>query len=281
MQIASIALGTMTITVELPDPDAEVIHNVRWGEVYAFPSPAYWAYQVLARRLEDKPIRYRLGTTLRQELGACLLGGHGIPASVGLAAFEHLRTRGAFEGPTPLAETLTDWLSEPLNVDGRLTRYRFAKQKGRYLFEALSRMEKERAPLDTGRGLREWLLGCPGVGYKTASWVSRNWLDANDVAILDIHVLRAGVFAGFFDPSLTVERDYLELENQFLAFSQGLGVHASELDAVIWYVMMSSPRTVQSIVDRLPDGMREAKYMPSRTRPHKRDTNATQLSLLG
>ncbi|MDZ3993341.1 hypothetical protein PspTeo4_24872 [Pseudomonas sp. Teo4] len=52
-------------------------------------------------------------------------------------------------------------------------------------------------PLHSGRALRDWLLELPGIGYKTASWVARNWLDADDVAILDIHILRAGAWQVF------------------------------------------------------------------------------------
>jgi len=271
----------MSLSLELPDPEARVLDDVRWGEVYAFPTPAYWAYQVVARRLEATSIRYKLGSTLRQEVGACLLGGHGIPAQVGLVAFESLRSRGAFDDQTPSEADFVEWLSEPLNVDGRAVRYRFAKQKARYLAGALSRLETCPAPTQSGRALRDWLLASPGIGYKTASWIARNWLEADDVAILDIHILRAGVFAGFFDPSMTVERDYLALEQRFLAFSQGLGVKASELDAVIWYTMMSSPRTVQSIVDGLPETMRKAKFMPLRSRTHDGHADAHQISLLG
>lgn len=52
----------------------------------------------------------------------------------------------------------------------------------------------------------------------------------------------------FFQERLTVERHYLELEEQFLQFSLGLGVRASELDALIWLEMMSSPATVHGIL---------------------------------
>ncbi|WP_424681014.1 8-oxoguanine DNA glycosylase [Frateuria sp. YIM B11624] len=281
MQIASVDLGSMAINVELPDPDTTVMDNVRWGEVYAFPTPAYWAYQVIARRLVSSPVRYRLGASLREEFGACVLGGHGIPASVGLAAFEHLRSSGAFATTSPSEETLLRLLSEPLKVGERYVRYRFARQKASYLAKGLARLEGEDAPLSSGRVLRDWLLESPGVGYKTASWIARNWLDADDVAILDIHILRAGVLAGFFGSKMTVERDYIAMEQLFLMFSRGLGVRPSELDAVMWYDMMSAPRAVQDIVDRLPAEFRSAKFMPSRTRANKRRADTAQLSLIG
>jgi thermostable 8-oxoguanine DNA glycosylase len=271
----------MAVSVELPDPDIEVMDSVPWGQVNAFPTPAFWAYQVVARRLEARPIRYKLGSTLREEVGACLLGGHGIPASVGLAAFEHLRGKGAFAGSAPDDATLTQWLSEPLAVGGRQIRYRFARQKAGYLARSLVRLDTEDAPTSSGRALRDWLLASPGIGHKTASWIARNWMDADDVAILDIHILRAGVLAGVFAPSMTVERDYMAMEQRFIAFSQGLGVRASELDAVIWYIMMSAPGIVKGIVDRLPEEYRSAKFMPSRPRAHNRGADTAQLTLLG
>jgi thermostable 8-oxoguanine DNA glycosylase len=244
-------LGTATVQIELPGPDQEVIPGVVWGPIEAFPTPAYWAYQVLARRAQGTQIKSRLGTTLREEVGACLLGGHGIPASVGLAAFESLRTRGAFAGAGHDEDTLFEWLSEPLQVGERSVRYRFARQKAKYLAAATAKINDEPAPTTTGRLLRDWLLHIPGIGFKTASWIARNWLDADDVAILDIHLLRAGLLAGFFPRDLTVERHYLQLESMFLAFSEGLGVRASELDAVIWWEMMSSASTVSRIFEDL------------------------------
>lgn len=60
------------------------------------------------------------------------------------------------------------------------------------------------------------------------------------MAILDIHILRAGFLGKFFDTKLTVERRYLELQYQFFIFSKGLGVRASELDFLMWLQMMSS-----------------------------------------
>lgn len=279
MQRAYVMLESMAVSVDLPPPETEVMPNVHWGRVEAFPSPAYWVYQVIARRIEARSINYRLGRTLREEVGACLLGGHGIPARIGLLAFEHLKAKGAFEASSPDEATMRDWLSEPIEVDGKRIRYRFAAQKARYLAAALQRLTAESSPQSSGRELRDWLLGIPGIGFKTASWIARNWLDADDVAILDIHILRAGVLAKFLDAELTVERHYLELEQQFLAFSKALGVRASELDAVIWREMMASPRTVATALESLPEGKFKQKHAISRFRPKDRDTDSLQLAL--
>lgn len=277
MQCGAIFLERAVFNIEFPAPDTEVLPGVPWGPIEAFPTPAYWAYQVYARRLQSNRIDYKLGATLKEEVGACLLGGHGIPASVGLAAFHHVKRKGAFSDAPPSEEVLLEWLYEPLSVDGRSIRYRFAKQKARYLAAALQKLHSEDPPLDSGKALRNWLLAIPGIGYKTASWVARNWLDADDVAILDIHILRAGLLGKFFQENLTVERHYLELEEQFLRFSEALGVRASELDALIWLEMMSSQRTIHSIL-----GMGQTS--PKRgtpSRPKKRQAHTNQLTLIG
>lgn len=281
MQRAFVMLESMAVSVDLPPPEQEVLPGVTWGLVEAFPSPAYWAYQVMARRIEARSIKYRLGRTLREEVGACLLGGHGIPARIGLLAFEHLKAKGAFDASSPSEPTLREWLSEPINVDGRSIRYRFAAQKARYLAAALARLATESTPMHSGRALRDWLTGIPGVGFKTASWIARNWLDADDVAILDIHIQRAGVLAKFLDAELTVERHYLALEQQFLDFSKALGVRASELDAVIWWEMMGSPRSVARALEALPESKFKQRHSTLRPPTKDRHTDALQLALIG
>lgn len=281
MQRACVMLDATTVQIQLPAPDAEVVPGVAWGAVDAFPTPAYWTYQVLARRIQGAPIKYRLGTTLAEEVGACLLGGHGIPARIGLVAFEHLKRKGAFNETVPTETDLLAWLTEPMTVDGRLVHYRFAAQKARYLAAALKALTNAAAPVGNGRALRDWLMALPGIGPKTASWIARNWLDADDVAILDIHLLRAGVLGGFLDPALTVERHYLELEEQFLAFSRGLGVRASELDAVIWLEMMSARATVENSLMFLPEGRFKQRHAPTRSRADKGQAHTHQYALLG
>jgi hypothetical protein len=279
-QTGTVCLNTTMVRIDLPSASTELLPGVKWGAIDAFPSPAYWAYQVYAKRILGNTINYKLGASLREEVGACLLGGHGIPAAIGLAAFECLRERGAFGDVPPDEATLYKWLSQPINMGERQVRYRFAKQKAKYLGAALQRISQEQAPSETGRALRDWLLDTPGIGYKTASWIARNWLRADDVAILDIHILRAGLFAGFFPPTLKVERHYKQLEELFLDFSEKLGVKASELDAVIWLEMMSSPNAVRSIMKPNEKPQSQSTHSKrQRTRAHNTQTNADQSAL--
>ena len=272
-QRAAVCAGQANVQIDLPPPDEQVLPGLPWGAIEAFPTPAYWTYQVLARRLVDQSIRYRLGSSLEAELAACLLGGHGIPARVGVAAFQRLRSRGILAG-SPSEEQLLAELAEPLSIDGRAIRYRFAKQKATYLCAALRGIREHSPPMSSGRALRDALIGLPGVGLKTASWIARNWLGADDVAILDIHVLRAGALTGFLDRTLRVDRDYLVLESQFLTFSRAIGVRASELDALIWLEMASSPSTVRRL---MPNGLNSERLA---RRSHVRRADPNQRVLL-
>ena len=154
-----------------------------------------------------------MGRTLAEEVGACLLGGHGIPAKIGVAAFERLRGLGVFDELLCDETRLAQLLGAQMPVDGRLVHYRFAKQKARYLASAL-RMVRSVPSAETGRELRDWLLPIPGIGHKTASWIARNWLDADDVAIIDVHIRRVGRAMGLFPLDWTVERHYLEIERK-------------------------------------------------------------------
>ena len=82
----------------------------------------------------------------------------------------------------------------------------------------------------------------PGLGPKTASWVVRNHYGSDDVAVLDVHVIRAGVAAGVFDPAWTPGRHYRRMEQLFLAWADQDDVSAADLDAVIWAEQAAAAR---------------------------------------
>lgn len=234
----------------LPSADQRLdINGLVWGLAEEIGSPAYWAAQAWMWEVEA-PAHYKLGRSLEEELLACLLGGYGIPAEVGLAAYERLRAVNA-ENPCRLLneESVLELLSDPLDLNGRLVRYRFARQKSAYVagsMRALRCLSRE-AP---DRKLRDALTTLPGVGPKTASWIVRNWRDSDSVSILDIHILRAGRMLKIFPEGKSVERHYLELEEAFLGFADAISVKASILDSVMWMNMRQMPA---AILRRLAD----------------------------
>lgn len=223
----------------LPSPNQALMGKARWG---AFERPftaAFWA----ARAFLEAPLgaldNFRLGHTLSDEVAACLLGGYGIPAEVGIAAFERLHGAGALEPPVS-ARVVHDLLRAPLSVAGRLVRYRFAAQKSARIAAALNGFIALELPA-THRAARDALRRLPGVGYKTASWITRNWWQSDDVAILDVHVCRACELAGIFEPDSNPSKNYQALESRFLEFARTIGVRASQLDNLIWQTMRRLP----------------------------------------
>ncbi|WP_186193204.1 8-oxoguanine DNA glycosylase [Burkholderia gladioli] len=224
--------------MSIPDPDDEVIPGVRWGNCADLFSPAYW--RALMLQDDGVPPRYRLGENLLEETFACVLGGYGIPAEVGNSAFAALRDEGLIRVNVP-AEQIALCLSKPLSVGGRQIKYRFAKTKSIVLADVAAAFQKT-APPKEPLVLREWLSSLRGIGPKTASWIVRNYTGSDEVAILDIHILRAGAYCGLFPTARSRPGEYIGLERRFLDFSRALGVRPSELDACIWAQMKRAGR---------------------------------------
>ena len=87
------------------------------------------------------------------------------------------------------------------------------------------------------------MLSFEGIGPKTALWIVRNYLDSDDVAIIDVHVLRACRRMKLFPDEISLPRDYGALEEKFLNFANAIKVRASLLDAVMWVeTRAGSPR---------------------------------------
>lgn len=210
-----------------------------WGEIHELGTPAYWVEQT--RRFGEPP-SYRLGDTLAEEVAACILGGHGIPAEIGLAAFAHLRDAELLNRSAD-AEAISACLHEPLPIPNRPrpVRYRFPSQRATRVCAALAVLDANPAPKEPF-ALRDFLLGLPGIGPKTASWIVRNWTGCDGIAIIDIHVQRAGISAGFFSPSWRLPRDYALFEKAFCEVARIGGVATAALDACVWDQMQALGR---------------------------------------
>jgi len=239
--MSQVALGIIDGKIEeltLPGAHDELMRDVVWGRFDELFTPAYWAVQAWLDKETKRYSRFRLGDTLLEEVVACLLGGHGIPSEVGNSAYSLIRGKGLLTGERVRFEEIATALREPLTLDGRVVHYRFWKQKARYLSSAIEILSNGHPPINQHKTFRNWLVNnLPGVGPKTASWITRNWLSSDDVAIIDIHIHRAGLMAGFIDKSFSVDRHYREMEEGFLSFANAIGVKASILDNLIWRQM--------------------------------------------
>ena len=124
-------------------------------------------------------------------------------------------------------------LSVPFIVEGRERRYRFPRQKAHYLAACLRQLNELAEPTDD-QALRDKLATLPGVGLKTASWVVRNHRSSDSVAVVDVHIRRAGKLLGLFDGNMDPSRHYLQMERQFLDFASAIRSRASLLDGLMW-----------------------------------------------
>ncbi len=219
------------------------------GQAWQLGSAAYW--ESIAQQAVE-PVSYELGASLVEELGACLLGGYGMPFSLANAAFERLRDEGVFDtNRSWRAAQVEALLTKPLDVNGKLRRYRFPKQRSARLVAALGVLNDVGEPAlesMTDRALRDWLTSLPGVGEKTASWVVRNHRASNDVAIIDIHLIRAGVVAGVFRQSWRPQRHYALYEAAFLDWARHADVPPRFLDACIWGALTTDPLSARDIL---------------------------------
>ena len=220
----------------------EILPGVALGRPDVILSPAYWRWRC-ANAEEVGEGYVARESTLHEELGFCLLGGYGVRVEVNDAFFRHLRERGVFErGARPSEGELFDLLSDRIPVsDARGVRpqnYRFPRQRAARLARSLA-LADELAPERSAhakapRIFRNRLMTMPGIGPKTASWIARNWLGAENVAIIDIHVLRLGRHIKLFPERVRLPEDYERLEARFIDFAMALEVRPSILDAVIW-----------------------------------------------
>jgi N-glycosylase/DNA lyase len=161
-----------------------------------------------------------------------------------------LKKKGYFE-PSVYRDH-TDWLEgkleseletrqfDPLCKDGSFRAYRFPKSKAKILVKAgqwlLRTCDFCLSDLlnSTSKKNREILLECPGVGYKTASWFLRNIGQGDGLAILDIHIYRILKDFAIIPPTLTVESDYLEIEDFFCDACDAIGARIESMDLILW-----------------------------------------------
>ena len=228
----------------LPAPEEEVMPGVPWGTVSDVLSPAYWT--AAARSAPEATHAFVcLDGNLAAEVAFCLLGGHGIAAEIALAAYERLAQEGTFDVKAAASATrLLEALQRPLIVEGRQVRYRFPRQRSDRIARALALLRDRPLRAHDPRLFRTDLMMIPGIGPKTASWIVRNHTGSDEVAILDIHIVRACQAMKVFGRDIRLPRDYEQLEERFLTFARRIGVGAAVLDAVMWSQMRRLPMEV-------------------------------------
>jgi thermostable 8-oxoguanine DNA glycosylase len=235
MQKMYAEIGSYLKSIDFPDPDEFILPNVKWGRFDNLLTPAFWYGQAWQHQQIGTYDNGRFGRNLIEEAAACLLGGFGMKAELGLAAFARLRDLGLLERPTR-ASRLEKELRHPFRLENGQCHYRFPRQKAQHLagcLRAITKFEEPNCDLE----LRRKLLEFPGIGPKTASWIVRNYRGSNDVAIIDVHIHRACQFFGLFKATENPSRHYDSLENRFLQLANAMNTPASILDNLMWDYM--------------------------------------------
>lgn len=231
----------------LPPEESPVWNDICWGEFTKTFTPAYWKSQIAMSEYDCcAKNEYRTSASLSDEICACLLGGYGITAEMSYAAYDKLKRRGlTTPDPNVCTETMFERiysvLSSELTVAHRKIHYRFPRQKAKCLALALSKLANETRPQDELE-FRNWLLTFVGIGPKTASWITRNWLGSDKVAIIDIHIFRACTLMGLFCGDEDVSRNYQSLEKKFLCMATAMNVNPAQMDMVMWTRMREMGR---------------------------------------
>jgi N-glycosylase/DNA lyase len=240
-QLVHYFMNEIEVSREMPDANDIVIPGVCWGEPWTLYTPAYWLSQLWMSGLDKQASsRYRARGSLHEEVVFCMLGGNGITAELATAAFEACRNSELIIRLETSAAKWSEVLEQQVQLDGRRQRYRFSHQKARFLAGAMAFLQARSLGTNCGRELRDNLLEIKGIGPKTAGWIARNYLDTDEVAILDVHLVRAGLLCDLFSPAQRVQRDYFVMESRFIEFCRALNARPAILDCLIWDQMRAT-----------------------------------------
>jgi len=183
---------------------------------------------------------------LEDELLFCLLGGYGVTFEHGRSACQRLAQLRPFTSrlnDQALEQQLRAELDkpqfEPRRRNGSLRRYRYPARKAELVVRARTwlrprpRLLSELTSLLSEQDRRRVLCGCPGIGEKTASWLLRNLGLAHELAIVDIHLVRALREAGRIG-SISLPRDYDLVEAAFIDWCRDIGAPPAAFDLFVW-----------------------------------------------
>jgi len=194
--------------------------------------------------------------SLWHELVACILGS-GVPFEHAKAAAAYLDKSGLIRTSAQcrydifekhIATALGEPIFPPYTKDGRGRKYRFPRLRANHI--------RRTAECIYGRGdtIAQLLLGhrdqhsarvhlierAVGIGPKQASLFLRNVGFSDELAILDVHVLRYMFLVGLLPVCFTTVqclRRYEAIESRLHAYAHKLDVTVGSLDTAIWVAM--------------------------------------------
>lgn len=125
-----------------------------------------------------------------------------------------------------------------------LKKARFYKKKTSYVIGARKFFQyngklkvKDKLDIDKIKLTRDWLVeNIKGISYKEASHFLRNIGFGENLAILDIHILKNLKELNIIKkiPETITKKKYLEIENELRKFSDRVKIPMSHLDLLFW-----------------------------------------------
>lgn len=126
-----------------------------------------------------------------------------------------------------------------------LNAVRFSENKSKYIVEARNffannsqlQIKNKLKNFQNSQQVRDWLVeNVKGFGMKEASHFLRNIGMGNDLAILDVHILKNLKEFGVIKeiPKNLTPKKYVEIEQQMKGFSEKIGIPFDELDLLLW-----------------------------------------------
>ena len=194
---------------------------------------------------------------LWHELVACILGST-VSFEHAQAAARHLDVEGLLgvadclsnreQFELRIIEALSSPIYPPVTRSGKGRRYRYPRLRANHIRRSAESIYQ------SGRSIK-YLLRCSkdapsarmriistavGIGPKQASLFLQNIGYADDLAILDVHVLRYMFLQGFL-PRATIGTahiaNYEKAEERLREYAEKMGMSVSRLDTAVWVVM--------------------------------------------
>ena len=193
---------------------------------------------------------------LRCELICCLLSSQ-VPFESARVAAINIRSHGLLTDAywhaylPDLEVRLQELLSTPINVGGRVCKYRFPVVRAKQIYQTRNELYKRKMNLsdivfrkrNMKRLRRELIFMVCGFGPKQASMFLRNIGCTYDLAILDRHVLRYMVMQGLISPLRTDSislTQYESIEFAMENYAILLGYSIGYVDLAIWIAMRAA-----------------------------------------
>ncbi len=155
------------------------------------------------------------------------------------------RARVADRAIKSLEESGILFIGDVNEIRANLHGVRFPNNKARYIYEAKEffsvdgkiRIKEKLNEFEDVFELREWLVkNIRGIGLKEASHFLRNIGLGENLAILDVHVLKNLKLLNIIDdiPKNWAKREYLRVEEKMRHFSNEINIPMDELDLLLW-----------------------------------------------